>query len=598
MPPTFTVTAAGENRPTKQNSLKKIIIISTVVLIVIFILANFRTHYQQRTSSLTSIALNPGEIHWKECVPAVENVDCGRIIVPKDYFDAEAGTASVALARYKAKKFPRKGSVFLNPGGPGGPGSRLPITTGSALAKIIGEDWDLIGFDPRGIGSTMPPTRCFSSQISNTVLFANTVVEQGITVSSISDLSSPLLYDQLVEQHRQFLAVKEAHAHLCGEMMGNELKYMGTATVVRDIDFMSRVIDGEDEKINYWGISYGSILGAYLVNMLPHRIGHAVIDGIVNPVSWSNEPSHKWPINWISDAEKTYQIFLQDCSKAGPSSCPLCEYKDEPWQNLERRFEEFFDAIALNPIPVPFGNRPGVLTSGGARGLLVKSLQRPLEWPKVSKSFSSAMAGNGTELYNAIVRPLPLADLDSPEPHISPRLAVTCLDSPRPTAPDEFPTAEDLTEQGLKALREVSPHFGLSTGVSEPDGGCQYWPVDSPERFTGPWNATLETKMLIVSNTADPITPKSSGLLVNSLMPDSSVIIIQDGPGHCSIFLPSLCTAKLQRGYFAGEIPKNGTVCPVDLATFPDEESDKHIQMLSTEDQELLKALRDLEAMF
>lgn len=94
-----------------------------------------------------------------------------------------------------------------------------------------------------------PPTRCFSSQISNTVLFANTVIEQGITVSSISDLSSPLLYDQLVEQHRQFLAVKEAHAHLCGEMMGNELKYMGTATVVRDIDFMSRVIEGEDEKM-------------------------------------------------------------------------------------------------------------------------------------------------------------------------------------------------------------------------------------------------------------------------------------------------------------------------------------------------------------
>lgn len=197
----------------------------------------------------------------------------------------------------------------------------------------------------------------------------------------------------------------------------------------------------------------------------------------------------------------------------------------------------------------------------------MKSLQRPLEWPKVAKSFSSAMAGNGTALYNAIVRPLPLADLDSPEPHISPRLAVTCLDSPRPTSPDEFPTAEDLTEQGLKALREVSPHFGLSTGVSEPDGGCQYWPVDGPERFTGPWNATLETKMLIVSNTVraslsmdechsaesdiscrltrkrkfllensylivvNRITPKSSGLLVNSLMPDSSVIIIQDGPG-------------------------------------------------------------------
>ncbi|KAJ4468855.1 hypothetical protein J3R30DRAFT_3554813 [Lentinula aciculospora] len=582
---------------------KRTIIISAVLLIVIFALINFRTHisqfYQQSTSLLTlNLELVTGEIHWHECVPAVDNVDCGRIIVPKDYFNAEVGTASIALARYKAKKFPRRGSVFLNPGGPGGAGTKLPITTGSALAKLIGDDWDLIGFDPRGIGSTRPATRCFSSQSSSTVLFANTVIEQGITVSSIADLSSPLLFDELVEQHRQFLAVKEAHAKLCGEMMGDELRYMGTATVVRDIDFMSKTIEGEDEKINYWGISYGSILGAYLVNMLPHRIGYTVIDGIVDPVSWSNEPSHKWPINWIVDAEKTYKVFLLNCSKAGPLQCPLTEYKDEPLQHLERRFEEFFDAIALKPIPVPFGNRPGVLTSGGARGVLEISLQRPLSWPKAAEIFASAMAGNATELYNLVIRATPLTELDSPDPFISPRLAVTCLDSPRPASPDEFPTAEDLTEQGLKALREVSPHFGLSTSVSEPDGGCQYWPVDGPERFAGPWNATLETKMLIISNTADPITPKSSGLLVNSLMPDSSVIIIQDGPGHCSIFLPSLCTAKLQRGYFAGEMPKNGTVCPVDVATFPNEESDKHVQALSKDDLELLDALKDLEASF
>ncbi|KAJ3732572.1 hypothetical protein DFJ43DRAFT_1154298 [Lentinula guzmanii] len=582
---------------TDSRLLKQIIIISTVVLIVIILFVNTRTYlsqfYQRKTSLVAPKVAILGEIHWEECVPAVENVDCGMIIVPKDYFNAEAGTASIALARYRAQKTTRRGSVFLNPGGPGGPGSKLPITLGPALAKLIGDDWDLIGFDPRGIGSTRPATRCFSSRLSSTAFFANTVIEQGITVSSISDLSSPLLYDELIEQHRQFLALKEVHAEICGKVMGDELRYMGTATVVRDIDFMSKIIEGENKKINYWGVSYGSILGAYLVNMLPHRIGYVVIDGIVDPVSWSNEPSHKWPINWIADAEKTYKIFLQDCSKAGPSLCPLTEYKDELWQNLERRFEDFFDAVARKPIPVPFGNRPGILTSGGARGLLRIALQRPLGWPKVAKVFSSALTGNATELYNLLVHPV----THDPEPYISPRLAVTCLDSPRPPSPDEFPTAEDLTKQGLKALREVSPHFGLSTGVGEPDGGCQYWAVDGPERYTGPWNATLETKMLIISNTADPITPKSSGLLVNSLMPHSSVIIIQDGPALLDFYAFSMY-CKNSTGYFAGEMPKNGTVCPVDVATFPGEESEKHIQALSADDQELLKALKDLEANF
>ncbi|KIK70241.1 hypothetical protein GYMLUDRAFT_547834 [Collybiopsis luxurians FD-317 M1] len=259
---------------------------------------------------------SPGKIYWEECVPAVENVECGRIIVPKDYFNSTVGTASIALARYKAQKSPRKGSVFLNPGGPGGPGTKMAINMGSQMAKLIGDDWDLIGFDPRGIGSTRPATRCFSSAAEEVLFFANTVIEQGITVSSISNFSSPLLYDELVEQHQKFLALKQTQAELCRKNMGDDLRYMGTATVVRDIDFMAKAIEGENEKINYWGGSYGSILGAYLVNMLPpSRIGYVAIDGIADPVSWSNEPSHKWPINWLADAEKTYQIFLQDCSK-------------------------------------------------------------------------------------------------------------------------------------------------------------------------------------------------------------------------------------------------------------------------------------------
>ncbi|KAE9396452.1 hypothetical protein BT96DRAFT_996708 [Gymnopus androsaceus JB14] len=573
---------SSSSRPSKRDKFIATFILG-LVLTVLYVIGREPSPLW-KCANRKSVVAAPGNIHWGECIPAVDNVECGRIVVPKDYFNPDAGTATIALGRYKAKKLPRKGSVFLNPGGPGGAGSRMAIAYGAQMAKLIGDDWDLVGFDPRGIGKTRrveslmsvafflryypfrPVMRCFSSPLSKDVFFANTVIEQGITVSSISNLSSPLLYDELVEQHRQLLALKETQAELCRKNMGDELRYMGTATVVRDIDFMSKIIEGEHERINYWGGSYGSILGAYLVNMLPNRIGYAVIDGIADPINWSNEPSHKWPINW-----------------AGPSRCPLAKYKGEPWQNLERRFEEFFDETARKPIPVPFGNRPGFLTSGGARGGLRLRKSFHLPWPETQR------------IYTTFSFPRYTFEDAGPNQDLA-RLAVTCLDSPRPASPEAFPTAEDLAEQGLKALREVSPHFGLSTGVSEPDGGCQYWPVDGPERFTGPWNATLETKMLIVSNTADPITPKSSGLLINSLMPNSSVIIIQDGPGHTSTALPSLCTAKLQRGYFAGDIPKNGTVCSVDVATFPDEEDEAILQMLSIEDRELLKALKDIEA--
>ena len=75
----------------------------------------------------------------------------------------------------------------------------------------------------------------------------------------------------LLDQHRQLLALQETEFKKCGETMGDELKYMGTSTVVRDIEEMSRVLDGPDARINFFGASYGTILGAFLVNMIPEK---------------------------------------------------------------------------------------------------------------------------------------------------------------------------------------------------------------------------------------------------------------------------------------------------------------------------------------
>ncbi|KAE9404515.1 hypothetical protein BT96DRAFT_916850 [Gymnopus androsaceus JB14] len=541
-----------------------------------------------------------GEIDWYPCIPTTENVECGSIsCFRKDYLNPEAGYASIALAIYRAKKHPRKGSVFLNPGGPGGPGTHLTLHTGSSFAKLIGDDWDLVGFDPRGTGKTRPETRCFGSNVEYDAFFANTVIEQGITVSSIANLSDPQIYEELVPQYQQFLALKKGQAELCRQNMGDELSFMSTTTVVRDMDYISKVLETADTKINYWGESYGSIIGAYLVNMMPERAWVRCYR------CWSNEPTHKWPTNWLANAEKTYEIFLKDCSKAGPSVCPLTQYKDEPWQNIEQRFEAFFDATAKEPIPVLSGHRPGILTSGAARGLLEIYLYNPQRWPEAANVYSAAFAGNATLLYNLLVPPLPsstLSNQNQPTRDLH-RQAISCLDSPPPKSPTDYPTPEDLARIGVHNLQEVSRHFGVSLGVSEADGGCQFWPVTAPERFSGPWGSgvELQRKMVIISNTADPVTPLTSGLLLNSLMPESSTMIIQDGPGHCSNGLPSLCTAKLVQAYFSGTsnsdlIPQNGTVCTVDVSTFPqpDDEADRKWRMMSQEDRALIQALKDI----
>ncbi|KAJ7722011.1 hypothetical protein B0H16DRAFT_1431558 [Mycena metata] len=397
---------------------------------------------------------------------------------------------------------------------------------------------------------------------------AHTVLEQGFTVASSTNLTNPAI-EELVEQSRQFLALKQSQAELCGKNMGDELKYMGTATVVRDLDFMSKIFDGEDAKINYWGASYGSILGSYLVNMLPDRVGYVVIDGIVDPVVWSSEPSQNWPINWLQSTEKTYQFYLKTCSQAGPATCPLAKSANEPSGNILARLETLFDALALAPLPVPFGSRPGFLTSGAARALLLEYLEDPTLWGESALAFSQAMAANGTLLFNKLAAPYP-GSISTPHYDLV-RLGVTCLDSPPPASPSDVPTAEDLAAQLVKTLKEVSPHFGASTSVSEPDGGCQFWPVKGPERFTGPFTANLERPMLVISNTLDPITPIYSGLHVHTLMPNSTVLVIQDGPGHTSTAILTPCTLGLVQGYFAGILPDNGTVCNVTYPYFSDE---------------------------
>lgn len=139
-------------------------------------------------------------------------------------------------------------------------------------------------------------------------------------------------------------------------------------------------------------------------------------------------------------------------------------------------------------------------------------LERPPQWAESALALSQAMSGNGTLLFNKLATPRPPST-----PHYDlVRLGVTCIDSPPPTARAEVPTPEDLAAEFIKTMRKVSPHFGASVSVGEPDGGCQYWPVQGPERFAGPWNATLEWPMLIVSNTVSSFTYWCPEFLIGS----------------------------------------------------------------------------------
>ncbi|CAE6467002.1 unnamed protein product [Rhizoctonia solani] len=466
-----------------------------------------------------------GDVRWYPC-PDINNpkIECGNIVVPLDYFDPSAGTATIALGKYRADPSVRRGSIFLNPGGPGGPGVRLATQAGPYLvATRLGPYYDLIGFDPRGIGQTVPSAACFKSLAEmdefyrNTEMdefYRNTVFELGYaqppntTASSYAAdalVAQQRAFDDIVAQQRQALVLFETQAKLCTKNMPNggaALNYMGTASVVRDIAFMTDVFDGKGAKINYWGGSYGSILGATLFNMMADRMGKGMIEAIANPADWVDKHSHEWMDGWIQDADEAYRWFLNSCAKAGEAGCALAKGNISA-EAIEQKVGRFIDQLYAAPMPSINTIVPAYLTSGTVRTKLYDAMEAPYRWPTFARDLEDAIGGNPAPLLNKI---LPDPSRDRFDHANLARYAVTCIDSLpfNKSDPSTFPTPEHLARRIVARVNSTSKYFGGSPGLTDIDGGCQFWPVDGVERYAGPWNRTLANPVMVISSSVDP----------------------------------------------------------------------------------------------
>ncbi|CAE7198119.1 unnamed protein product [Rhizoctonia solani] len=447
-----------------------------------------------------------GDVEWHQCPNITDpRFECGTIVVPLDYFDASTGNATIALGKYKAQSSPKKGTVFLGAGGPGDLGQLLAISAGEFFSTMrVGTDYDIIGFDSRGMGLTTPTVACFKSREEKDVFYRNTVFELGYTQPP-NVTKDPFARLDLVLQYRQAISMFETQAKLCTLNMpdgGASLKYMGTSTVARDIDYMSKVITGPDTPINYYGGSYGTILGSYLVNMcvFPKRVGRIVIDGVADPISWTTKHSCQWIDGWLNQTEADYDWFLRACTQAGPTNCALATANNTV-EGLKADIETFLDKLYYRPLASPNSTVPAYLTSGAARSSLFLGIMRPRTWKAVAESLKKAMDGDPTAILNDLVPDSSRSVADKGDLY---RYAVTCVDSLPFNNPSTWPTAEKLADEAINRIRKVSPHFGISATLSEPDGGCEFWPAKGVERFTGPWNHTLAFPMLIASTMVDP----------------------------------------------------------------------------------------------
>ncbi len=209
--------------------------------------------------------------------------------VPTDYNDSSIGITTLALSKIPAK-VPislRKGSILVNYGGPGVPGRSASFVYGDRISDLA-PSYDIISWDGRGIGRTVPAVNCYGSAAKSILALAGTTHESTFDVPPFEEIFTKEGTAHLVAQQREALSLMEMQGSLCNDTMGAEvLKYFGTTTLILDTERISAVLEGPDALINGWSGSYGTIWTSYLVNMLPEKVGRIVTYGVADPPLWA-----------------------------------------------------------------------------------------------------------------------------------------------------------------------------------------------------------------------------------------------------------------------------------------------------------------------
>ena len=467
-----------------------------------------------------------GAIRWHGCgAQQPPSLQCGELSVPLDYHHPHGAKITLGFNRLRAAdRAHRVGSLIVNPGGPGGGGSGVVAVEAAGRHlwnPALHERFDLIGMDPRGVG-TSTPIRCDPDVYNRPVsLFPSTKAQ----------------FDQLASWARAF-------GRSCRERTGRLLGHVDTRSVARDMEALRRALG--DGKLNFLGLSYGAHLGSAYAELYPKRIRTMALDAIAN---------HSVSVNTLfSDAAATYEDTLNRFAAwcAQTSSCPL------HGRDVLALFDSVVQRADQQPIPASEcadGSCRPTVTGGEIRMnalflLVFKDGVAAIGQPSWN-DFANALAR--AEQGDASAFSMHLAASPTDDPFAG--LAINCADYP-----PEIVTYEDFVAK-TRLGRVVAPH---TQGASEAWLGilaCMRWPV--PVTYL-PHSIMVRgaPPILLVGSTHDPETNYVWAHELRNQMP-SAVLLTRDGDGHTSSWLQNSRTSDaIARYLITGETPPPNTVYP------------------------------------
>ncbi|WP_037869006.1 alpha/beta hydrolase [Streptomyces sp. NRRL S-813] len=463
------------------------------------------------------------KLTWRDC--GAPGFQCATLRAPLDYADPSAGDIRLAVARKKATgPGSRLGSLLVNPGGPGGSAiDYLQQFAGVGYPEEIRARYDLVAMDPRGVARS-EPVECLDDRDMDT--FTKTDMTPDDRAET----------DALVGEFRKF-------AEGCGAHDPRVLRHVSTVEAARDMDVLRAVLG--DQRLNYVGASYGTLLGATYAGLFPGRVGRLVLDGAMDP----SLTARRLNLDQTAGFETAFQSFAKDCVRQ--SDCPLGGPGTTPAQAGDH-LEVFFRKLDAHPLPTgdPDGRR--LVEALGTTGVIAAMYDQGA-WPQLRAALTAAMKKNdGAGL-------LSLSDTyyeRDTRGHYSNLMfanaAVNCLD-----LPPAF-SGPAAVEEALPSFRKASPVFG--EGLAWASLNCAYWPVKptgEPHRI----EAKGAPPIVVVGTTRDPATPyRWAQALASQLSSARLLTFVADG--HTAYGRGSRCIDSAIDAYLLhGTPPTQGKRC-------------------------------------
>ena len=476
-------------------------------------------------------------IDWKDCSDGTASFQCGTVTVPLDYDHPDGRTITIALKKLPASDGNAEhGSLFLNPGGPGGSGVAMMQVMAPMLTEETRGAYDIIGFDPRGVGQSTPITCWTNDEIEQ--YLANPSDDAGPTdpLKGITSTNNPA---------QNKIDRGTANAARCAQhsQVPELLDHVGTRDVARDLDVLRAT--NSNTKLNYLGISYGTRIGAIYADLFPGRVGRVVLDSAVDP--------SKREIDSITETvafkEGVLREYVEHCQ--AQDGCPLTGSTDEAVAQLAA----FVDGLDKNPLTTPNSN--ATVNTQDATAIIQQHAVAQPNWDALTAMLTPAITNHdGTLMVKAKQNSPDLSPETTVEEVVSQAneqimlAAVICNDNP-----DAGGTASDWDAQAA-AEKKTYPFFGGTSSAM--DAYCQGWGHQgkTPPQET---RAKGSDPILVVGITGDVQTLYSWAQSLAGQLDNGHLFTIK-GYGHGGA-IGSCATATTIGFLVNGTVPPEGATC-------------------------------------